>query len=299
MKSALLKLNLAIFLWGFTGVLGRVITLNEGLLVWWRLLITVGAVWTLSLFNKNKQLIQRKEAFIIGSIGGVLALHWLCFYGSIKYANVSVALTCMSTTGLFTALLEPLFFKRRISVFEVLLGLMALGGIGLIYLSNLNFSTGIYIGLAAALLVVIVSILNKNVVNNYDPKTMTRYQLTGAFIFLSLLMPLYNYFFPAPSLLPSKQDWIWLLILSLLCTVFTYGLYLDALKKVSAFTMNLTTTLEPVYGIALAFIIYHENKDFGYTFYIGLALIVAAVAIQLLKTIKENRKAESLVPGEM
>ena len=299
MKSALLKLNLAIFLWGFTGVLGRVISLNEGLLVWWRLLITVATVWIMSLFGKPSKKIALKDTITIGSIGGILALHWLCFYGSIKYANVSVALTCMSTTGLFTALLEPLFFRRRISLFEVMLGMMALCGIALIYVSNLSFSTGIYTGLAAALLVVVVSILNKNVVDNHEPQTMTRYQLTGAFIFLSLLMPLYNYFFPAQSLLPSHQDWLCLFILSWICTVFTYSLYLDALKNVSAFTMNLTTTLEPVYGIALAFVIYHENKDFGYPFYIGLALIIAAVVIQLLKTIKENRKAEMLVPCEM
>ncbi|MDQ2753369.1 MAG: EamA family transporter [Bacteroidota bacterium] len=299
MKSALLKLNIAIFLWGFTGVLGRLITLNEGLLVWWRLLITVATVWLLFLFTKKKQKIPPKGIVKIGAIGGVLALHWLCFYGSIKYSNVSVALTCMSTTGLFTALLEPIFFKRRINTFEVVLGLMALCGIALIYLSNLAFSTGIYIGLSAAVFIVIVSILNKSVVENYEPQTMTRYQLTGAFVCLSLLMPLYNYLFPAPSLLPSKMDWLWLLIMCWVCTVFTFGLYLDALKKVSAFTMNLTTTMEPVYGIVLAFLIYHENKDFGFTFYIGLALIIAAVCIQLFNTVKSHRKAETLVPYEM
>ena len=299
MKSALLKLNLAIFLWGFTGVLGRVITLNEGLLVWWRLLITVVTVWALSFINKNRTTLQWKDALKTGSIGGVLALHWLCFYGSIKYANVSVALTCMSTTGLFTALLEPVFFKRRISLFEIALGIMALAGIALIYLSNLSFSTGIYIGLAAALLVVLVSILNKSVVEGYEPAVMTRYQLTGAFVFLSLLMPLYNYLFPAPSLLPPPQDWLWLFILSWVCTVFTYGLYLDALKKVSAFTMNLTTTLEPVYGIVLAFIIYHENKDFGYTFYFGFVLIIAAVLIQLLKSVRESRRTDPVIQYEL
>ena len=298
MKSALLKLNLAIFLWGFTGVLGRIITLNEGLLVWWRLAITVITVWGLYVISPKQSRMPFTDAVKAGSIGCVLALHWLCFYGSIKYANVSVALTCMSTTGLFTALLEPIFFKRRISVFEILLGLMALAGIALIYLSNLRFSTGIYIGVAAALLVVIVSILNKSLVEGYEPKTMTRYQLTGAFLFLSALMPIYNYLFPAPSLLPTHFDWLWLLILSWVCTVFTYGLYLDALKKVSAFTMNLTTTLEPVYGIILAFLIYHENKDFGFTFYIGFLLIIGAVLIQLFKTVRDNRK-ETVVSYEL
>lgn len=291
MKSALLKLNLAIFLWGFTGVLGRLITLNEGLLVWWRLAITVVTVWGLYFISPKGNRMPFKDAAKAGSIGCVLALHWLCFYGSIKYANVSVALTCMSTTGLFTALLEPVFFRRRISLFEILLGLMALAGIGLIYLSNLRFSTGIYIGVAAAVLVVIVSILNKSLVEGYEPRTMTRYQLTGAFLFLSILMPFYNSAFPAASLLPTHSDWLWLLILSWVCTVFTYGLYLDALKQVSAFTMNLTTTLEPVYGIILAFLIYHENKDFGVTFYIGFLLIIGAVLIQLFKTVRDNRRA--------
>ena len=299
MKSALLKLNFAIFLWGFTGVLGRVITLNEGLLVWWRLLITVATVWALSFINKNNRAIPWKDAFKIGCIGGVLSLHWLCFYGSIKYANVSVALTCLSTTGLFTALLEPVFFKRRINPFEIVLGIMALAGIGLIYLSNLSFSTGIYIGLAASFFIVVVSILNKSVVAGYAPQTMTLYQLTGAFVFLSILMPFYNALFPAPSLLPTLQDWLWLLVLSWVCTVFTYGLYLDALKKVSAFTMNLTTTLEPVYGILLAFLIYHENKDFGFTFYIGFALIVGAVLIHLMQTVKENKNAGAIVNYEL
>ncbi|MBE7174671.1 MAG: EamA family transporter, partial [Williamsia sp.] len=158
--------------------MGRVITLNEGLLVWWRLAITVVTVWGLYVISSKKTPMPFADAVKAGSIGCVLALHWLCFYGSIKYANVSVALTCMSTTGLFTALLEPIFFRRRISLFEILLGLMALAGIGLIYLSNLRFSTGIYIGVAAALLVVIVSILNKSLVEGYEPKTMTRYQLT-------------------------------------------------------------------------------------------------------------------------
>lgn len=274
-------------------MLGSLISLNEGLLVWWRLLITVGTLWLLSIRNKDIRKLGLRDFVKIASIGCLVGLHWLCFYGSIKYSNVSIALTCLATTALLSAFIEPLFFKKQISFFEIGLGLLALLGIGLIYFSNLAFSTGIYIGLMGALFIVFASVLNKKYVTNYRPQTVTLYQVTGAFICISLLMPLYNYLFPAPSLYPTKTDWLWLLILSWLCTVITYDLYISALKKVSAFTVNLTTTLEPVYGIILAFAINHENKYFSHTFYIGFLLIIAAVLIQMLRSM---RRKEEHVP---
>jgi drug/metabolite transporter (DMT)-like permease len=288
MKSALIKLHIAIFLWGFTGVLGSLISLNEGLLVWWRLLITVTTLWILSFRNREIRKLNGRDFIKIASIGCLVGLHWLCFYGSIKYSNVSIALTCLATTALLSAFIEPLFFRKRISTFEICLGLLALFGIGLIYFSNLTFSTGIYIGLMAALFIVFASVLNKKFVTGYRPQTVTLYQVTGAFICISVLMPLYNHLFPAPSLFPSKMDLVWLLILSWFCTVITYDLYISALKIVSAFTVNLTTTLEPVYGIILAFAINHENKYFSHSFYIGFLLIIAAVLIQMLRSVRKK-----------
>jgi len=293
MKSALFKLHIAIFLWGFTGVLGSLISLNEGLLVWWRLLICVVTLWVLSFRNKEIRKLGGKDFMKIAAIGCLVGLHWLCFYGAIKYANVSIALTCLATTALLSAFIEPLFFRRRISLFEIALGMLALTGIALIYFSNLAFSTGIYIGLMGATFIVFASVLNKKYVTGYRPQTVTLYQITGAFICISLLMPLYNHLFPAPSLLPSREDWLWLLILSWLCTVVTYDLYISALKRVSAFTVNLTTTLEPVYGIILAFAIRHENKYFSPAFYVGFLLIIAAVLIQMLRSMR--KKEGSLV----
>ncbi|MGI8951641.1 MAG: DMT family transporter [Chitinophagaceae bacterium] len=296
MKSALLKLNLAVFLWGFTGVLGRSISLNEGLLVWWRLLITVISLWILFIAKKQVTKISFINFLKIASIGTVLSLHWLCFYGSIKYANVSIALTCLSTSGLLSAIIEPVFFNRRINPFELLLGLFALIGIGLIYFSNLKFSVGIYIGLLAALLTVLVSVMNKKMIANYKPQTITLYQLTGGFLGLTLLMPFYNYLFPSKEIFPQSWDWLWLFILSWCCTIFTFILYISALKKVSAFTMNLTLTLEPVYGIILAFVIYHENKYFGLSFYAGFGLILLAVIVQMMRIVHQHRKLMITVP---
>jgi drug/metabolite transporter (DMT)-like permease len=150
MKNALIRLHAAVFIWGFTGVLGRAISLNEGWLVWWRMFIAAASLWVLFYFLKLIRKISLKNFLKIASIGTVLSLHWLTFYGSIKYANVSIALTCLSTTGLLSAFIEPLFFRRRINMYEIVLGVFALAGIALIYVTNLSYSTGIYIGLLSA-----------------------------------------------------------------------------------------------------------------------------------------------------
>lgn len=288
MKRALIQLHIAVFLWGFTGVLGRSISLNEGWLVWWRMLLTVVTMWVLfGVWGKIKK-IPVKEFLAVGGIGVLLALHWLCFYGSIKYANVSIALICLSASGFVSAILEPLFFGRRINIKELLFGLLTIIGILLIYQTNLHFSTGFYIGVVACLLTVMVSILNKKIVDRYPPESFTLYQLTGGFIGLSILMPFYNQLFPAITWVPVGLEWIWLLVLAWLCTIFTFILYTQALKKLSAFTMNLTLTLEPVYGIILAFILYKENKDLSNTFYIGFLFILAAVFLQTLSLAKKR-----------
>ena len=295
MKSALTRLHIAVFLWGFTGVLGRTISLNEGWLVWWRMLITSVSLWLLFYFQKKIKKISLKDFIKIALIGTLLALHWLCFYGSIKYANVSIALTCLSTSGLISAIIEPIFFKRKINLYELLMGLFALAGIALIYVTNLSYSIGIYVGLIAAVLTVLVSVLNKKFTVSYAPETITLYQLTGGFICLSLLMPLYNFLFPSAYMLPQHFDWVWLIILSWCCTILTFMLYIRSLKIVSAFTINLTLTLEPVYGIILAFIIYHENKTLSKYFFIGFALILLAVCLQMIRLIKQNKKTINLI----
>ncbi|MBV9961674.1 MAG: EamA family transporter [Parafilimonas sp.] len=290
MKGALVRLHTAVFVWGFTGVLGRAISLNEGWLVWWRMFITTVSLWILFYFLKCIRKISLKDFFKIAAIGTVLALHWLTFYGSIKYANVSIALTCLSTTGLLSAIIEPLFFRRHVNIYELILGVFALAGIALIYATNLSFSVGIYVGLISAVLTVLVSVMNKKLISGFTAETITLYQLTGGFLGLSVLLPLYNYLFPTTQKIPQHFDWLWLVILAWCCTILTFILYINALKNVSAFTANLTLTLEPVYGIILAFIIYHENKILSSYFFLGFGLILIAVFLQMLRLIKEHRK---------
>jgi drug/metabolite transporter (DMT)-like permease len=290
MKKALIQLNAAVFLWGFTGVLGRAITLDSVMLVWWRLLITMVSLWVLYLFQGKARRIPIRSILLISLIGTIQALHWLCFYASIKLANVTIALTCLSTTALIAAVLEPLVVKKKFDFFEIILGLFAIAGILIIYNTHLNFSAGIIIGLLSALLTVIVSVANKKIIDNYYPENITLYQLTGGFLGMSILLPLFHVLFQSAWVVPATMDWVWLIVLSWVCTILTFFLYIRSLKKISAFTMNLTLTLEPIYGIILAFIIYHENKFLSQWFYVGFALIVLAVLFHTWRLIYINRQ---------
>lgn len=288
MKQALIKLHAAVFLWGFTGVLGRLISLNEGLLVWYRILITILTLYFLMRKKNQLESVSPKQRWQLFAIGVIIALHWCFFYGSIKYSNVSIALTCLSASGLFTALLEPVITGKKMVFSEIVLGITGIAGIYLIFHFDPRYKTGIVLGLICTLLSCIFSIFNKNQVSYTAPRTVILYELTGGFLFLTLLMPVYLYFLPTEHLVPTKTDILWLLLMSWVCTILAMDLSLQALQKVSAFTQNLTLNLEPVYGIILAFVVYKENKYLSEWFYYGFTLILLAVILQMLRVIKRR-----------
>ncbi len=289
MKTAFLKLHLAIFLAGFTGILGRLITLNEGLLVWYRLLISALTLWLLFGLQGKVERISWKKAAAITGVGLIAALHWVTFYASIKYANVSVGLVCFSAVGFFTALMEPLLLRRKPVLAEILLGLLVIAGIYIIFHFDPRYKTGIIIGLISALLGAVFPIYNRLLLKTVSVETLTTYELSGGLLLLSALLPFYLHYFPAPRLLPGWQDLAWLLFLSWCCTVWAFQLSGYALKHISAFTVNLSYNLEPVYGILLAFFLYQENRNLNWNFYIGLALIILAVSLQMLRVYKASR----------
>ncbi len=289
MKQALIKLHIAVFLAGFTGVLGALIKLNEGLLVWYRLILTVA---TLFLWLSRKRKITKiptASVLKLFGIGTLIALHWVCFYGSIKMSNVSIGLICFSSVGLFTAVLEPVFTNKKFSWAEVGLGLISLLGIYLIFHFDTRYRAGILVGIAAALLAALFSVLNKRHVYMAPPQTLMLYELSGGLLVISLLMPVYLHYVPTNYILPTLSDWAWLLVLSWLCTVLGMNLMLQSLQKVSAFTQNLTLNLEPVYGILLAFIIFKENEQLDSSFYFGFALIAFSVVLQMLRVMGRKR----------
>lgn len=290
MKKAFLQLHIAVFLAGFTGILGRLIDLNEGLLVWYRLFITSVTMWILFAFTKKLKRIPWSDILKLAGIGFLAALHWVSFYGAIKYANVSVALVCFSAVGFFTALLEPLILRVRFKWTEVFLGLVVMAGIYLIFHFDPQYKTGIILGILSAVFIAIVIILLKQMVRRINPETLLTYQLTGGLVTLSAFMPLYMQRFPTEYIFPDANDWMWLLVLAWLCSVIAFQFSAYALKKLSAFTVNLTFNLEPVYGIILAFIVYRENELLSKWFFIGFTLIAAALLVHVLMLIREKRK---------
>jgi drug/metabolite transporter (DMT)-like permease len=293
MKKAFLQLHLAVLLAGFTGVFGKLITLNEGLLVWYRLLFSGLLLGLLLLAGRRLKKITPAGFLKIAAAGSLLALHWIFFYGSIKYANISVGVICFSLTSFFTALLEPLINRKRFVVTELLLSGLTLCGIGLIFHFDASYRLGIALGVISAILVAGFTIANERLVMQYDTRIVTLYEMLGGFLCVSLLLPLYLHLFPVPSIWPSAADTGYLLLLSLFCTVGLYLLVTQALRRISAFTVNLSFNLEPVYSIVLAMVIYRENKELTWAFYTGLALIVLSLVLQMLKVTAEHRREKN------
>ena len=290
MKKAFLQLHFAVILAGFTAILGKLITLNEGLLTAYRMLLTVVILAIILFFKKQLKKLSWKNTLTLFGVGAIISLHWVSFYGSIKYANVSVSVTCLSTIGFFTSLFEPLIRRRRVDFVEVFLGMLAIAGVYLIFNFYPEYKTGIIFGIISAMLACLFPILNKTLLNRFSPNTVTLYEMCGGFIALCFILPIYLQFFPASYFIPTSTDWLWLLILAGVCTVFAFNLSLHALRHISAFTTNLTYNFEPVYSIILAFIIFKENKFLGPGFYFGFALILLAVSLQMVRIYQERRK---------
>lgn len=291
-------MHVAVLLWGFTGVLGRAISVDAPVLVWYRTLFTALMMAALLFYRKQWVPIVRKDGWTLAAVGALMGLHWVCFYGSIQFGNASVALVCLSISPVFTSLVEPLVNKGRYNLVEILLGVIALVGVYLISLAQILFIKGIIFGLVAAMLASVFTILNKRVAARYPARTMVFYEMTAGWVTVSIVIAVLmisgqQSYLLSPAnlsgalvLLPQGYDWLWLFVLALCCTVWAQSLALNALKVLSSFTSNLTVNLEPVYGMILAFIFYQENKELKPGFYIGVALIMVSVGLQMLRLLK-------------
>jgi drug/metabolite transporter (DMT)-like permease len=247
-------------------------------------------MWVLFGLLKKIKKIPLTDILKITGVGFIAAMHWVTFYGSIKYANVSVALVCFSAIGFFTALFEPLILKKKLNWTELLLGLITLTGIYIIFHFDSAYKTGIIVGLISAVLASLFPIFNREFLKRINVETMLTWQQTGGLVVLSILLPFYLQRFPAEHFLPGAADFGWLLMLSWLCSVVAFQLSANALKRLSAFTVNLTYNLEPVYGIILAFMVYKENNYLSKWFFVGFAVIAVALVIHIILLLKIERK---------
>lgn len=298
-KQAFLKLHISILISCFTSIFGKIITLNEGILVWERLLISFGFFFFMVAVAKKLRKIPLKDFFAVVSVGFLLGIHWLLFYGSIKYANVSVGILCFSSIGLFTAILEPIINKHKFSLREFIYSFITIAGIGLIFHFDTHYRIGITLGLCSSFVAAIYTIMNQKIAKVITSSSnMLLYELLGGAIIVSLILPFYLSYFPVKSLIPNMHDMFYLFLLSVFCTIGLYLLQIQALKHISAFTVNLTYNLEPVYTIILAILLLGEAKDLNLTFYAGLSLIILSVVLQTFSSVKFSPIVQRIEEGQ-
>jgi drug/metabolite transporter (DMT)-like permease len=293
-SKAYAQMHIATFLWGVTAILGKVITLSEFPLVWYRMMLVTGCMLFIPPLYQQLKRLHLKDIRVMGMIGILVALHWLAWYGSIKYANASVAVSCIALIALITAFIEPLLTDAPFRRSNILLGLLVIPGILLINQSlDLHYKFGFFLGIVAAILAALFTTLNKKYTQHIGSYAITFTELGIGWIFLCALLPLYIKHFPGNFHNPGGHDWFYLLILSILCTIIPYNLFLKALKVSDAFTTSLINNLEPVYGIILAAIFLSENTELNWQFYLGTIVILAAV---FLHAFLQSRKKTAAAP---
>jgi len=274
-RKAHLQIHFCVLLWGFTAILGKLITLPALPLVWWRMLLVSGTLLCVPKVWRELRAMPRRLLFSYAGVGVIVALHWLTFYGAIKLANASVAATCIALCPIFLAIVEPWVAGRRFDPRELLIGAAVVPGVALVA-GGLpgDMRLGLAIGVLSALFVAFFSALNKRLVDRADALTVTCVELGTGTLFLTALAP----FLASPAfVLPDAHDGALMLVLAYGCTLLPFALALAALRHLSAFATQMVTNLEPVYAIVLAIPLLGEQRELGWTFYAGVAVILGAV----------------------
>jgi drug/metabolite transporter (DMT)-like permease len=308
MKKDYFLLHLSVFIAGFTGVLGRLITLDSAILVWWRMAAAAVIMFVYLRILKSRRAdahgasLQRykfRDIVQMGGVGMLLCLHWVFFYASIKASNVSIGVVCFSLVGFFTALFEPIINRHKFSGREFLFSLLTILGIYLIFQFDARYRLGIVLGVVSSALYALFAIANQRVGKHYEPKNMLLWEMVGGLIGLTCLIPLYNMFIPVGRLYPVGMDYPYLAFMVVVCTIGLCLLQIIVLQKIPAFTVNLTYNLEPVYSIILSMFIFSEYKELNFSFCIGIALIIISVVLQTLSDIRRRRKTLSQNPQNL
>lgn len=282
-----IHLHFIVFVWGFTAVLGALITLDALPLVWFRMSIAVGLIILYAAFTKTRLRVPIKTLIGFLFAGLVIAMHWFTFFQAIKVSNVSVTLACLSTGAFFTSLLEPIFFGRKVILYEVLFGLVVIAGLYMIFHFEGNYLNGILLALTSAFLSATFSIINGKYAPVYDSVVISFYELLGGVFFFSLYL-LFSGSFTMEFFTVSPSDWMWLFILGSFCTAYAFIASVHVMKHLSPYTVMLTINMEPIYGIILALLVFNDKEKMSGWFYIGAAIILTTVILNGI--LKNNTK---------
>ena len=280
-----LLLHLIVFIWGFTAILGALITIDAIPLVWYRMLLAVLFIAIYFLWKKKSFKVDRAGLLKFFFTGVVIALHWVFFFKAIKVSNVSVALVTMSTGAFFTALIEPVFFKRKINALEMFLGLLVIAGLYIIFNFESQYKLGIIYALIASFLGALFAVLNGLFIKKYTADTISFYQLFFGVVFITIYLLFTNSFSVSFFQIPTS-DWMYLIVLSSICTAYAFIASVQVMKYLSPYTVMLTINLEPIYAIVLALFIFGDKEQMSSTFYLGAFIVLFVV---LLNGIIKNR----------
>ena len=273
-----LHLHLIVFIWGFTAVLGALISLDALPLVWFRMLFAVGFIAVYIVLKKISLKISTKTAVQFLFAGLIIALHWFTFFKAIKISNISVTLACLSTGAFFTSLLEPILYGKKIVWYEVFFGLLVVFGLYIIFNVEGNYFYGMLIALSSAFLSALFAVINSKFVKQHHPIVISFYELSGGVVFFTFLLLVTNSFSPTFFLL-SVKDLMYLMILSSVCTAYAFIASTSIMKVLSPYTVMLTINLEPIYGIILAVLIFKDKERMSFEFYIGAVIILLTVLL--------------------
>lgn len=271
-----LKLHFVVILYGFTAILGKLITLPAPQMVWYRMIIAFLVLGGYLWYKKMPIAIGTVNILKLMGIGLVVAFHWITFFHAVKISNVSVTLGCMASTTLFASFLEPIIFRKRIKWVEVLIGLVIILGLYLIFQFELTYWKGIITALISAFLAGLFTVLNKIYIDKYHPVTISFFEMLSGFISIGIFLMIIEVL-PNNLLIPTNSDIIYILILGIVCTAYAFVVAVDVMKVLSAYTVVLAINMEPVYGILLAFFIFGQSEFMSAGFYLGTLVILAAV----------------------
>ncbi len=271
------ELHIAVIFWGFSAILGDLIELSWFMITWWRVVLASGSLIILCRLFQADLTMTKTQLMQYAGIGMIVAVHWLTFFGSIQYANASVALITYATAAFMISILEPLILRTQISKIEVCLGVVIILAMAMVVQGiDLSMRLGLILGLISAFLSALFGVVNKKLVTNGDPLVITTVEMIAAALFLSLLLPIWLGQ-TQDQFLPVGLDWVYLSVLAFGCTSFAFLISIRTLQHISAFAQSVVMNLEPIYGIILAIIILGDNKDLTFGFYVGALIIMCSV----------------------
>jgi drug/metabolite transporter (DMT)-like permease len=273
-----LHLHFIVFIWGFTAVIGALISLDAMPLVWYRMVLAIGFILIYIAFKKMPLRVPPKTLIGFLFAGLIIALHWFTFFKAIKVSNISVTLACLSTGAFFTSLLEPLFYGRKVIWYEVFFGVVVVFGLYIIFNVEGDSLNGILLALTSAFLSALFSVINGKYAKEYNPTVISFYELLGGVLFFSVFL-LFGSSFTTGFFTVSLSDWFYLAILSSFCTAYAFIASVKVMQYLSPYTVMLTINLEPIYGIILAVIVFQEKEKMSTGFYIGALLILSTVVV--------------------